>query len=409
MGVAGCGPEPAPRNAILIVVDTLRWDHVGAYGHSRPVTPSIDGLAAEGTRYERAYSPAPWTKPAVASLLTGLYPSSHGVETMAHSLAPGQRTIAEILSENGFRTAAVVSHILLAEKYENGFAQGFDAFLEAASKEVVSTPRVTDDAVALLRGFAAESDTSDGRFFLFVHYFDPHFEYLPHPEYAFAPSRAGRLDGSRGILELREMRDSFTPDEINFLVDRYDEEIRFTDDGIGRLLSTLEELGLADETLVVFTADHGEEFLERGWLGHTRTLYEELVRVPLVVRNPASRENERVVTHPVSTVSITPSLLEWLGIEAGITFEAPPLRDATRSAAVRSEVAWRPASELHKLGPVSKTALIEERYKLVRDASGKVEIYDLEEDPGETRPLADLDPEVRRRLHDALRPPGGSR
>lgn len=373
------------------------------------MTPSIDGLAAEGTRYDRAYSPAPWTKPAVASLLTGLYPSSHGVETMAHSLRPGLRTIAEILSANGFRTGAVVSHILLAEQYENGFAQGFDAFLEAASKEIVSTPRVTDDAVALLRGFAAESDTSNGRFFLFVHYFDPHFEYLPHPEYAFASSRAGRLDGSRGILELREMRDSFTPDEITFLVDRYDEEIRFTDDGIGRLLSALDELGLADETLVVLTADHGEEFLERGWLGHTRTLYEELVRVPLVVRNPTDPESERVVTHPVSTVSITPSLLEWLGIETqGTAFEAPPLSDATRSA-VRSEVAWRPVSKLHRLGPVSKTALIEERYKLVRDASGEVEIYDLEEDPGEARPLVDLDPEVRRRLQDGLRPPGSGR
>jgi arylsulfatase A-like enzyme len=201
------------------------------------------------------------------------------------------------------------------------------------------------------------------------------------------------------------MRDSLTPEEVSFLVDRYDEEIRFTDDGIGRLLSALDELGLADETVVVLTADHGEEFLERGWLGHTRTLYEELVRVPLIVRDPSQQEGGRVVPHPVSTVSIAPSLLEWLDVDApDVTFEVPPLSAAAPNTAVHSEVAWRPVGKLHKLGPVTKTAIIEERYKLVRDASGEVEIYDLEEDPRETRTLRELDPDVRHRLQDELRP-----
>ena len=395
LGTLACG-EPPSRHAVLVVVDTLRWDHLGAYGHSRPTSPALDALAAEGVRFERAYSPAPWTKPAVASLLTGLYPSDHGLEAMNHRLAPDLRTLAEILSDAGFRTGAVVSHVVLAEQYENGFAQGFDDFLEGASGDVESTPRVTDEAVGLLREMAATGE----RFFLFVHYFDPHFEYLAHPEFGFASPRAGRLDGSQGIRALREIRETLSDDEVRFLMDRYDEEIRFTDEGIGQLLSTLDELGLRDETTVVVTADHGEEFMERGWLGHTRTLYEELIRVPLIVRRPG--EAPAVVPHPVSTVAVTPSILAWLGVDPGDTrFGAAPLGPAPSGDVVRSEVDWKPVSPVQKLGPVAKRAVIDGRYKLVRDRSGAVEVYDLEDDPEERRPLDD--PALRKRLLPALR------
>jgi arylsulfatase A-like enzyme len=399
-----CSDAP-PRHAIVIVVDTLRWDHLGAYGSRRPTSPTLDRLAREGVRFERAYAPAPWTKPSVASLLTGLYPSGHGVETMKEALAARHTTLAEILSGRGFQTGAVISHILLAETAGSGLGQGFETFSETPVPNVITTPGVTAEAIELLRRFHADGR----RFLLFLHYFDPHFEYLAHPEYGFAPPRAGRLDGRRGILELRAMRDTFSEEEVAFLRARYDEEIRFTDEGIGRLLAEVDELGLGEETVVVVTADHGEEFLERGWLGHTRTLYEELVRVPLIVRVARSGARVAEVRDPVSIVSVVPTVLELLGIDDhGLVFQAPSLADAIHggevpAATIVSEVDWVPVHPLHKLGPVSKQAVIEGGFKVIRDTrSNAIEIYDLERDPLERENLASGDPELERRMLTSL-------
>ncbi|MBW2421989.1 MAG: sulfatase, partial [Deltaproteobacteria bacterium] len=266
----GCAEPEPPKNVLFIVVDTLRWDHVGVYGAARATTPAIDALAADSVRFERAYSTAPWTIPSVASMLTGLYPHAHGAMHFRSQLPPSVDTLAEILSAQGYATAASVSHTVLNRLRR--FGQGFDRYLdsEAQGHKHLSTPGVTDQAIAFLKGF----EKQDRPFFLFIHYFDPHYAFRHHPQLGFTNPPVERLTGSESITRLREMLPEMTRAELDFILALYDEEIRFTDGGIGRVLDALRELGLDDETLVVFTADHGEEFGERGWLGHTTTLRE---------------------------------------------------------------------------------------------------------------------------------------
>jgi arylsulfatase A-like enzyme len=199
-----------------------------------------------------------------------------------------------------------------------------------------------------------------------------------------------------------------SPEEIGFLRDVYDEEIRFTDDGIGVLLASLEARGLADDTVVIVAADHGEEFFERGWLGHTRTVHEEVIRVPLVIRVPGDPGNGRVVATPISLASLAATILDFAGIDAPDgDFQAASLRpllaggEEAAPASVRSEVRY---VVLNRSNPQAekaafKYALIRDRYKLIKDFQAKrFELYDLSEDPGELRNLAAERPELLREM-----------
>jgi arylsulfatase A-like enzyme len=399
---AGCGADPGPPNFLFILVDTLRTDHLSAYGYPRETSPALSLLAEAGVRFDRAYAAAPWTKPSVASMFTGQYPHRHGVNFVLDPLPPEAVTVAERLSGAGYATAGVVSHIFVAGK--NGFDQGFDHYdsAEAGGHSHVSTPSVTRRAIKLLEGLGSEP------FFLFVHYFDPHYEYMRHPEFGFAPESVGRLRGGEDIHDLRAMGADLSPEEVRFLRDVYDEEIRFTDDGIGALLASLEARGLADDTIVIVAADHGEEFFEHGWLGHTRTVHEEVIRVPLVIRVPDEAAAGRVVATPISLASLAPTILDFAGVAAADgDFQAPSLRPLIRGiddvapASVRSEVKY---VVLNRNNPQAekaafKYALIRDRYKLIKDFQTKrFELYDLSEDPGEQRNLAAERPDLLREM-----------
>jgi len=396
----GCAEEPQ-KNLLLIVVDTLRADHLGSYGHTRRVSPEIDDLAARGARFERAYATAPWTQPSVASVLTGLYPSSHGADRLLRVLPRSANTLAERLRQARYATAAVVSHYLLGPRF--GFDQGFETFVHgtALGPGRFSTPGVSARGDELLAGLALD----ERPFFLFLHYFDPHYSYERHPDAGFASANgAGRLDGKRSVEELRSLDPPPDIAEAAFVRDLYDEEIRFTDAGIGRVLASLSRLGLADSTVVVLVSDHGEEFWERGWLGHTRTLYDELVRVPLIIRSPGLAP--RTVGDPVSLVALAPTLLELLGVEgrgfqgrsfasllsAGSTYVPEPIYLETEYFAPGSQA----------LRPERKHALIEGHTKLVEDrVSGARQLYDLAVDPHEQRQLSSRNVRLERQLSDA--------
>jgi choline-sulfatase len=399
---AGCGAEPGPPNFLFILVDTLRSDHLSAYGYERETSPALSRLAAAGVRFDRAYAAAPWTKPSVASMFTGQYPHRHGVNFVLDPLPPEAVTVAERLSEAGYSTAGAVSHIFVAGK--NGLDQGFDHYDsdEAGGHTHISTTGVTRRAIKLLEGFGSEP------FFLFVHYFDPHYEYRRHPEFGFAPESVGRLRGGEDIHDLRAMGADLSPEEVRFLRDVYDEEIRFTDDGIGALLASLESRGLADDTVVIVAADHGEEFFERGWLGHTRTVHEEVIRVPLVIHVPGDPGRGRVVATPISLASLAPTILDFAGIAApDADFQAASLRpllegvDDAEPGSIRSEVRY---VVLNRSNPQSekaafKYALIRGRYKLIKDFKAKrFELYDLTEDPGEHHNLAAERPGLLREM-----------
>jgi len=400
--VACAAEPPAPRSVLFVVVDTLRWDRVGAYGYARDTTPAIDALAATGVRFERAYATAPWTLPSIASMLTGLYPSAHGVKTAANLLPAAVETLPEMLHRRGYVTGAVVSNKLLRARPGEGFSRGYDVYRagQARGPNHVSTQGVTQQAVALLRRFAA--DPKGRPFFLLVHYFDPHFNYRAHAGIDFAPPRMGRLDGSQGYSKLAELIRDLDDEELRFLGDLYDEEVHLTDAGIGRLLRALQNLELESQTLVVVTSDHGEEFGEHGALGHMKTLYEELVRVPLVLRVPWDHSGPRVVRTPVSLASLTPTVLDLLGVDApDAAFGAESLAGVLRgepepdSRFVFVEVERGNQSRR----TLAKTAIVGERLKLIRnERTGALEIYDLENDPGERIDLAEAQPELRELL-----------
>ena len=385
-----------PRNLLFIVVDSLRADHLSTYGHGR-ASVAIDRLAREGTTFERAHASAPWTKPSVATMFTGLHPTSHGVTNTEAILSDDVETLAEVLLAAGYRTSAVVSHHLIGRKFR--FHQGFESFDQDAARghRFISSALVTQKASAVLAAAAVQS----APFFLFAHYFDPHYDYRDHANIAYAKRSAGRLDGSQGIGQLRRMLSDMTTEERDFLRDRYDEEIRFTDRAIGRLLARLDGLGLAEDTLVVFTADHGEEFGGRGWLGHTQSLYRELVRVPLVMRGPDVAIGARVNV-PVSLVALAPTVLELMGLESSSTayqatsFAARLTGEETPYEPVFCEVDYLGAEEGKPGVPTCrKKAIVGERYKLIRDdRSGRVELYDMAGDPGEERDLGAEHPGV---------------
>ena len=266
---------------------------------------------------------------------------------------------------------------------------------------------MTRQAIGLLDEFAGQ----DRSFFLFVHYFDPHYNYQRHPEFGFTRESAGRLDGRQGIVALRRLLDTLTPDEVRFLKDLYDEEIRFTDAGIGRLLTHLRTSGLYEDTLIIFTADHGEEFLERGWLGHTRTLYEELLRVPLLIRLPGREGQALVLEEPVSLVSIVPTVLDLLDIECvGCSFQAPSLSDPLSgrmapTTPIFAEVDFRgsvsPKTALNKTA--FKKAVLLDQFKLIRDeTSQEMELYNLSRDPLEREDLSEARADLRKHMARTL-------
>lgn len=399
---AGCTRAPVSEksrpNVLLIVVDTLRVDRLGCYGAERETSPAIDEFAAGAVRFERAYATAPWTIPSVASMISGRYPGSHAMISFDLELPDEVVTLAEVLRDAGYRTAGVVSHFAIDARHN--FDQGFDLYLEDEAKGHghLSTEGVTRQAVEQLQRLAE----GEAPFLLFAHYFDPHYDYLRHAEYDFAAASAGRLDGTQAMRDLLELSSTLSAEEAGFLRDLYDGEIRYTDQGIGRLLERLDELGLREGTIVVITGDHGEEFLDHGNLGHTGSLYEELIRVPLIVRDAGARdEGSALVTQPVSLVSLMPTLLDRVGLEIEASgFHGPslvPLLDGVEQSddrALFAEVDFVPVRKGRHVGEVHKKVVIGERFKLIRDdPTGEFELYDLTVDPLETKNLVEVETE----------------
>jgi arylsulfatase A-like enzyme len=311
--VASCsrppGVEPG-RRVLLVTVDTLRADHVGVYGGPVP-TPAIDAIAYAGVTVADAFTPTPSTLPAHASLLTGLHPWRHGVLDNAVPLPAGVPTVAERAQAAGLATAAFVSSYILHERF--GLARGFAEYRFEPGEAYVWRGRrhdafwtlgaiTTGAALAWLRERAHEP------FFLWVHYFDPHHPYEPPPGYERPRSEPAPVTGKQLPDELE------TFDALATALRGYRGEVAYADAQVGRLVDGLRALGILDATAVVLTADHGEGLGDHGELQHGRTLFEELVRVPLVIRAPGLPAGARV-DGPVQLEDLAPTLLELLGLE----------------------------------------------------------------------------------------------
>lgn len=414
--MTGCGVEdPAPlagANVLLITVDTLGAKHLGAWGAPDGPSPRIDRLAAEGVRFETSRSTAPWTQPSVASIFTSRMPSRHGVTNLLDSLPGREQTLAEHLTAAGYSSHAVISHFLIGSEF--GFDAGFDGGFDASSvagHDGITSKNVTDRAIEVLEA------KGDAPLFLFVHYFDPHFLYQHHEAYDRTSSYAGNLTPGMPMWQLRDIRSRLTRPDLAYLIGLYHEEIAYTDHEIGRLLDRLDELGLAETTLVVLTADHGEEFMEHGWLGHTKNLFDDLVHVPLIVRYPG-RISPAVVQRPVSSLDITPTILELVlghriaqdptrpfeGLSLRRTLlagEEPPARP------IYAEVSFdAPTGDAERVAEKRAflSCVVRGNHKLIHDRERDTfALYRLDRDPAEQRDIWPKHPAVAEELEALLR------
>jgi len=380
-------------NVLMIVVDTMGAGHVGAWNKGLDTSPNMDALAAGGVRFSQAYSPAPWTQPAVASLITGLTPSRNGVLHILDTLPDGSFTLARALSERGFKTSGVISHFLINTKH--GYAQGFDQYNEnavAGHKELTSQV-ATRNAIMEMRRL------KDERFFLFVHYFDPHSEYMHHQQYDRTSGYQGKVRPmNMNILALRSNRHLMDSEDVEYLVGLYREEIEYTDHYVGKLLAELETLGLKENTLVILTADHGEEFMEHDWIGHTSFLYDTLLHVPMVFNLPG-RLKPRVVDEPVSLTDVMPTLMDLsLNPPGNVSWDGRSLKDLLHGAKgnwdrpLFSEVSFLAPVEDQGTTKAEKEAFLAAvslgDWKLIHDLDGnRWTLYDRGPDPLEMHDL----------------------
>lgn len=301
-------------NLLYIVVDTVRADHLSAYGYERATSPNLDRFAAEGIRYETPVSAAPWTWPATASLLTGLYPFTHGVTYHDSCYLPSSAdTLAEVLQAEGVTTFGLSANPLVC--IPQNFHQGFEYFEEAFQERA---DVITDRFLAWLDG------RGEQRFFAYLHYFDPHYPYDPPDGLRYVEEVLGRpvpADESPTYQAMRSMPKGKGvtgylehADKAAIITALYDAEIRYWDEQLGRLRATLEERGILENTIVVVTSDHGEEMFDHGRVGHSLTLHDELTVVPLVIWYPPRLES-RLVRSVVETASLPGRLAVMMGAD----------------------------------------------------------------------------------------------
>jgi arylsulfatase A-like enzyme len=402
-------PKPQP-NIVLITIDTLRADHLGIYGYARPSSPSIDRLGETGLLFERALSPAPWTLPSMASLHTSLYPPEHGAIGARTKLPDDLTTLAESLQGGGYDTMAFVTHVFVSRRF--GLAQGFRAFDESLvlGHDAVTSQDLTKNALRYLRREGREP------FFLWVHYFDPHFSYVRHPEVGFLPADApDRLDYEDLRIAEPVLRGGALPDRFSLETVKaiYDEEIAFTDAAIGRLLEGIGRMSLDRPTVTVLTADHGEYFMERGRFGHGRDVYDELVHVPLIISGDIGEELKgRRFPESVEVASIAHTLAALAQVEKN-PFRGEDLLDIDhhepRTVFSYGCYAW---------GTDERKILAESGgWKLIQHLDdGRFELYDVRQDPRETEDQWDQETgtagsakKLLRAALDAFAPGGGGK
>jgi len=422
--LVGCRERaPSRPDVILITLDTTRADHIGSYGYERDITPEMDRFAEDAVLYRRAWSTSAWTLPAHASIFTGKYPTSHGAHSNATSgdatladalkhpvlrqfrvnrLGEEQVTLAELLRDAGYETAAFVGGPWLSPAF--GLLQGY-AVMDATVASIAgrSGDKLTRRAIAWIRDVPPERPLH-----LLINYFDAHAPYAPPPPYDDLPRAKARLSIKQEDVNRGQ---PFLPHQRAAYIARYDGEIRFIDHHFGLLLDALRETGRYDEAMIIVVADHGESFGEHGLMGHSRWLYEEVLRVPLIIRFPGGRDAGEEIQEPVSVVDLLPLIGREVRLSMPGGLEGVPVghRDLVLAESYRSRYAvgnWGPRFDR------DLTAGIHWPWKLVLTDRGMPEFYRLDEDPDELINRAGDATEVDLRealklAREALEPPKG--
>lgn len=410
-------PEPLPKttettashtikHVVLITIDTLRQDALGCYTPGRDNSPHLDQLARDGTIFTNTFSSAPWTMPAIASILTGMAPSVHQLTEVQKALPEGLPTLAQYMKDAGYRTAAVGFNSFLAPrvKLDRGFqeyqwfpapaitAKSFDFGLAQwlwalPLSKTATTEGLTDHAIDWFK----ENGQQDS--FFWIHYFDPHIPYSPPVR--FQPDDAKRAAMGKQFWDLERVQDGHvgrTSEEREWIRSLYDGEVRYVDEQVGRLLDALRNMGLYDDSLIILTSDHGEEFWDHDRFEHGHTLYNELIRVPLLVKLPG--EHRGAAAAPcVSTQTLLPTVLDLCGIApAQEQILPPPLTPLLRDP--NAPFTERPIVSGTLLYFDQMDSVVFGHMKYIRGKlSGHESLFNLNQDPGEHNSLAVQDPE----------------
>jgi len=413
--VLGCGAGSEIRNVVLVSLDAVGAKHVSSYGYARDTTPNLDRAAREGVLFESAYSQQTWTLSSHITMLNGLNPRSHGASEERQA-SPAAPSLTEILWTHGFATAAFTGGVMYIRP-RFGLGRGFERYELGRGDARIDTPPIVDWLREQRRRRDAEPQH---RFFLFVHYFDAHSDagtplpyYVPPPDgRRYLPSgppwdRSGGTD-----LLIRLKQEGPTQRDLEFLTAYYDAGVRYVDEhGLGPLIAALDELGLADDTLLVITADHGEEIFEHGSVLHGYP-YDETARVPLVFRGPGIPRGRRV-SELAALVDLMPTILSLLSLPIPEHVQGSDLGPLLRGAGpVNAAVyvdgggAAYPSSVIADLdgrrwsyfAPVESH--LSDGRRVFRAGAGQ--LFDLDEDPAQKRDLAEQEPQLARRLEARL-------
>jgi arylsulfatase A-like enzyme len=427
--MAACAPRPVPTrrpNVLLVVIDTLRADRLGAYGSTRGFTPFLDEFATAHHVVRQTRAQASWTNPSVASLLTSRWPSQHGIVDYRSALAESEQTLAETLRQAGYATGGFSANGLIGASL--GFGQGFDRYQAHLLTQGTDPTylRIPIRADAIGREALGWLDTlragpqRDAPVFVYLQLMEPHAPYAPPPD------MLARVRGTRPPIDLARVSEAMfvgplepiDPEHLQEIVDAYDASVMAVDAALEAFFGALRERHFLDDAIVVITADHGEELQEHGLRGHGRTLYDEVLRVPLLVGVPGGT-SRGTVEHGVSLIDIAPTVLELAAIPVPASFEGTSFArelDVSLGSRLRRLVYrvvtggsesvtysehLRPPGEAPNPRTPHERAVVVEGAKLISWRGGEQEVYDLAFDPAEQTPNV-VDEADRVRLEERL-------
>jgi arylsulfatase A-like enzyme len=423
-----------PQGVILVQLDTLRKDHLDVYGYERPTAPVLRGLAGEGALFQNAISQTSWTKAETPSILTSLYPTTHGVYRIPDRLPASATTIGEAYRQAGYATLSYSSAVFTGQ-FTN-LHQGFEELHEAESTAGRAGPRGAKTAREYVdRLVEWLGDHRDVPFFVYLHFFDPHPPYEPNRPYdTWWADPKGREEYLREQEALKKVagdvfllqRGMGTREELikagvdpeaylRYSKDWYDGSIRGMDTEIGRLVERLRELGLGDRTVLAFYADHGEEFHEHGRMWHGQSIYGELIRVPLILWGPGQIAKGLTIDEPVELVDVMPTLLDLSGISPAAGMQGQSLRPLLTKAEPAAG-GWKrrpPTAERQPLGgkdfpnAAESYAIMDGGWKLIHNVvrppdKPEFELFDFYQDPLDQKNVAAEHPDVVERLAKML-------
>ncbi len=411
-------------NVLLITIDALRPDHVTAYGYNRPTTPTLDKLASEGVRFANAYATSCWTRASVASIFTSLFPSTHGVNGIGSGLSPSLTTLPEVMQSRGYATGVFSANSFISPLF--GYSQGVDRFyakrpsmfnelmlghimriarkyskltdymfrdLEDFQFPPQPSSRLADRAPRLNDAFLEWQQSLGGRpFFAYFHYMEAHSPWETADPFKRKFAMQGPYPHQIPIFEGLEPFDkaaSVAMEQRQAFIDQYDGAIASVDHDLGQMLEELKRRGVLDNTVLIITADHGEEFYDHGGWGHGKSLYNTLVHIPLIVRYPALVPAGMVSTHVARHIDLLPTIAELAGKPVQGAFEGHSLLPILRDPATPEPTPTPIYTEVFHESSYAR-AIQEGQYKLIEAHNFDQErwlLFDLAQDAGEQHPL----------------------